>query len=410
MGLADLPLELKLRVLSFLKQQDLCRLACVSREFRRLALDPSLWKRLELSGDPDAGVVAELLARATMLDELVLTQCPRVRPWAELVPERLRKLDLGYSAHVDADTLALFVDRCPSLSHVIVDGCPDVDDEAVEVLCRLPKLELLNLRHCRRVTADGLRVIASARRMRCLSLTGIDGIGDSVFSEVVQALSKELVFFELDGEYVTDAGLAYLLRCDELTSFGLYNADSLTDAGMETIKAVGVSRVGLCSVSLMDQSDATRYLGQSSAESTLRALLRGRGCPALPAPVLPSCPHLEVLALQNCWDITEDGLAIVVARCKNLRHLDLRGLYKVTGSSLRKLPKCLPKLRILSLACCCLVPDGLPSFLASKVPGLKVYGYDETEAMPQSDPEDPFVSDAEDEPAEDTQADTPAGE
>ncbi|CAN7987069.1 unnamed protein product [Ixodes pacificus] len=80
---------------------------------------------------------------------------------------------------------------------------------------------------------------------------------------------------------------------------------------------------------------------------------------------------------------------------RNLTDLDLRGLYKVTGSSLRKMPPCLPCLRRLGLERCCQVPDGLPSYLAGRVPGLMVYGFDGSLALAQPDMEDPFLSEEE---------------
>lgn len=92
---------------------------------------------------------------------------------------------------------------------------------------------------------------------------------------------------------------------------------------------------------------------------------------------------------------------------RNLTDLDLRGLYKVTGSSLRKMPPCLPCLRRLGLERCCQVPDGLPSYLAGRVPGLMVYGFDGSLALARPDMEDPFLS--EEEP-EDTSSEEAPGD
>ncbi|KAG0428998.1 hypothetical protein HPB47_024065 [Ixodes persulcatus] len=409
-GLADLPIELKLRVLSFLDQRDLCRVACVSREFRELSQDPCLWKRVAIEGDLDARVVARLLDRASMLEELSLRECTAVAPWAERGFDGLRALDLGFSADVDAEAVTRFVERCPSLTHVNLEGCGEVDDAAVAVLCRLPQLTSLNLCQCRQVTDDGLVMIArEACSLRSLNVAGIDGTSDSALCELARGLSDRLESLELDGEHVTDAGLAHLQQCHQLTSFSMGYADSLTDASMDTIKSLSSLRHLTLRRGLWLGGDALAGLFEGGSLRELVSLELGNmplGDKGLEA-LAEGCPFLEVLFLANCWDVTEDGLATIVARCRNLTDLDLRGLYKVTGSSLRKMPPCLPCLRRLGLERCCQVPDGLPSYLAGRVPGLMVYGFDGSLALARPDMEDPFLS--EEEP-EDTSSEEAPGD
>ncbi|EEC14535.1 F-box/leucine rich repeat protein, putative [Ixodes scapularis] len=366
-GLADLPIELKLRVLSFLDQRDLCRVACVSREFRELSQDPCLWKRVAIEGDLDARVVARLLDRASMLEELSLRECSAVAPWADRGFDGLRTLDLGFSADVDAEAVTRFVERCPSLTHVNLEGCGEVDDAAVAVLCRLPQLTSLNLCQCRQVTDDGLVMIArEACSLRSLNVAGIDGTSDRsglpTLCELARGLSDRLESLELDGEHSLSS-LRHLTIRRGLWLGGDALASLFEGGSLRELVSLELGNMPL-------------------GDKGLKVLVDG-------------CPFLEVLFLANCWDVTEDGLATIVARCRNLTDLDLRGLYKVTGSSLRKMPPCLPRLRRLGLERCCQVPDGLPSYLAGRVPGLMVYGFDGSLALARPDMEDPFVSEEE---------------
>lgn len=402
--LVDLPIELKLRVLSYLEQQDLCRLACVSRHFRELAHDPCLWRKITIECDLDEDVTASLVERTTMLKELSLRHCFQLMPWTDRCYDELVSLDLSFSCGVDAELVARFVERCPSLSHVSLEGCWDVDDMAVEELCRLPRLTSLNLSQCRQVTSHGLVTLArKARRLCSLNVTGIDNVSDWALCNVVWGLSDRLVSLALDGEHVSALGLAHLQQCGKIRSFSLVCAHNLTDAGMDAIKSLSSLR------------RLTLRRGHWLSADTLAGLFRGEGLRDLVAlelgtmpledagiqHLVDGCPHLEVLSLPYCSDVTEDGLATIVARCKNLTDLDITGMYTVTGVSLRDLPATLPRLRKLVLEMCYQVPSGLPSFLAGRVPGLKVYDLDGKQALPCPEMEDPFLAHGDMSPADD---------
>ncbi|EEC14536.1 F-box/leucine rich repeat protein, putative [Ixodes scapularis] len=91
--------------------------------------------------------------------------------------------------------------------------------------------------------------------------------------------------------------------------------------------------------------------------------------------LVKGCPHLQVLSLPWCWDITEAGLATIVNNCPNLESLVLLGLYKIHGFCLAGLAVSMPKLRYLHLEQCNEVVDLLLESLARRLPHLRVYNY-----------------------------------
>jgi hypothetical protein len=86
MSLEQLPDELLLKALSFLCHKDLCTVSEVSKKFRRLAFDPTLWKHIVLDDLPPITLECWrlMVSRCTLLTSLYIVQ------QGENTPELLR--------------------------------------------------------------------------------------------------------------------------------------------------------------------------------------------------------------------------------------------------------------------------------------------------------------------------------
>ncbi|KAG0429115.1 hypothetical protein HPB47_023957 [Ixodes persulcatus] len=177
----DLPCELQLLVLSYLSHGELVLVARVSKALRRLAYDPCLWRTVTVREDMDDRWLWGALDRLSQLEALTLRRSPLVTAWAAHAARfpKLRLLDVGCSLDVNGAALSHFVDGCPLLSHLNVEGCKGVDDAAVEALCQLAGLVSVNMSHCCQVTDDGLLALArGCPRLVSLNVDGISRITD----------------------------------------------------------------------------------------------------------------------------------------------------------------------------------------------------------------------------------------
>lgn len=60
------------------------------------------------------------------------------------------------------------------------------------------------------------------------------------------------------------------------------------------------------------------------------------------------CPQLQQLDVENCRDITEDGVRLVVANCKHLREINLQHCRKVSANIVDRMILLRPSLKIIA--------------------------------------------------------------
>lgn len=376
----DLPCELQLQVFSYLTHCELTVVARVSNSFRRLAYDPSLWKRVQVDSDCDAASFGALLDRAPLLEDLTMRASPHVLELAtrSLAVRRLRLLDIGFSVGVTCLAVSSLVNVCTELSHLNVEGCKAVDDGAVAALCRLPYFVSLNISHCGLVTDEGIVAVArGCPHLRFLNADGIPGITDRAVCELGHRLGHQLISLELDGEELTDASFEALRICKRLRTLGISYAENLSDASLACIQ--GLHELRQLKIRRGPRL-TSRGLGRMFENQNLANLVRleldslALDDEAL-ALLVRGCPQLHTLELPWCWDITENGLATIVGNCQNLVNLVLLGLFKIHGFCLSELPARMPRLRCIHLEQCNEVVDLLLESLARRIPELKVFNY-----------------------------------
>lgn len=176
-----LPIELLLKIFSYLSQYELCwTVALVCHRWRSYAYNPVLWKKLELSLNLSDPLWCEdarnnLFKRTTMVKHLTLTV--KQNDW--LISTYLVFAITG-TKELFAVFQSLFLELLDSLLPKIstleslnVDGCILINDDCIEKLSQLKDLKALSIACCD-VSEDG--IIAFAKGIRCLCSLNIDGI------------------------------------------------------------------------------------------------------------------------------------------------------------------------------------------------------------------------------------------
>jgi Leucine-rich repeat (LRR) protein len=205
------------------------------------------------------------------------------------------------------------VGRLPELRILeLVDA--DVTDAGLRHLAGLGKLVSLSLRGCRRITGAGLKAIAGLQALRALDLSGtrVDDAG-------LARLGRRpgLRHLGLAGLGITDAGLRALGPLPALVSLDLHGTP-VTDAGLASLGAMpGLRRALLAETAVGD--GALRHLAASRG---LRVLdLDGTAVTDAGAAFLARLPDLRRLSLRHAH-LTDRGCA-ALAGLVSLRHLDL---------------------------------------------------------------------------------------
>lgn len=105
----------------------------------------------------------------------------------------LRALNLGFVASVNASALTTLLAAVPQLSVLVLDACSNVDDDAVRVLGRFPKLTSLDLSWCGKLTLDGVMHLCRSNLARTLRRLSIGPVAEpgSVAQDDAESFGEE---------------------------------------------------------------------------------------------------------------------------------------------------------------------------------------------------------------------------
>ena len=151
-----LPVEILHKVFSYLTTKELCTtVAPVCKLWSDLAYDPIHWQKLDLNsfGSPPEEVFCKLIDRCHLLRDFSISSHHDLTHSGILYlvehSPMLKSLNLGFSRNVDVCLLEKIVDNCTELENLNIEGVAFSDAEAVaSLLCKLTKLNSLNLSHC----------------------------------------------------------------------------------------------------------------------------------------------------------------------------------------------------------------------------------------------------------------------
>ncbi|KAH7048012.1 hypothetical protein BKA57DRAFT_394232, partial [Linnemannia elongata] len=292
----------------------------VSRSWRSIAMDGSLWKVIDTTRfykiikDDQLrvlGTAASNFLRYANFRGCVQLSGDSLRAIAEHCPN-VERLDLTGCRSVSSKSIADVCMNMPLLLHLELAGLQSVNNytlQAMAVYCR--SLQVLNLAWCKQISGFGLsNLTRSCQDLRKLNVSGCSGLEDRWMPVMGMNLPR-------------------------LREICLNGCGSLTDRGL----------IGL----LSGLSARLDYLGLSHCRLLTTEALRAIGhyCNR----------HLRRLELSGCESLGDEGLIILAQNCTRLRLLDLEDVNLLTDASLRAFGMYLPKLERLSLSYCENVTD-----------------------------------------------------
>ncbi|KAG0333534.1 hypothetical protein BG000_009093 [Podila horticola] len=229
LGFDKLPREIKVHVFRYLTTFQLIRVSRVSRAWRNIALDGSLWKAIDTTR-----------YYKTIQDDQLLNLGVSASGFLRYV--NFRVLSSKYNsgcAQLSSDSLSTIAEHCPNVERLDLTGCRKLSSkaladvcmnmtslihldlaslsavnnytlQAMAVYCR--SLRVLNLAWCRHITGAGLsKLTKSCQELQKLNVSGCSGMEDRWMPTMGMNLPrlKELC---LNGcQSLTDRGLIGLL-------------------------------------------------------------------------------------------------------------------------------------------------------------------------------------------------------
>lgn len=194
----------------------------------------------------------------------------------------LRSLNLSNSLVTDQG-VRYFATRSPELTHLNLQGCPNITDLSLSVVAQFcKKLKVINISGCSKITNYSLQLLAqeckeNLQEINANECKGITSEGGNLFNY--------LAFF-----------------CPNLKRLMLRDT-----------KVTGAELVRLCSAKKISFIELNLQGLSSLTDEDLYAIAESQ-------------PYLEVLHLSFCYRVTLRGLQYLAARCLNLLELHLFGL------------------------------------------------------------------------------------
>ncbi|KAF9549562.1 hypothetical protein EC957_003514 [Mortierella hygrophila] len=183
-----LPREIKIHIFRYLSTFQLVRVSRVSRSWRSIAMDGSLWKVIDTTRFYNIikddqlrvlGTAASGFLRYANFRGCVQLSGESLRAIAEHCPN-VERLDLTGCRSVSSKSIADVCMNMPLLLHLELAGLQSVNNytlQAMAVYCR--SLQVLNLAWCKQISGFGLsNLTRSCQDLRKLNVSGCGGLED----------------------------------------------------------------------------------------------------------------------------------------------------------------------------------------------------------------------------------------
>lgn len=182
----DLPVELIVKIFSYLTTRELClNVAPVCRKWRQISLDHSLWKSLDFSTRPHLSSLNLLwvMRRAPLLKQLIVSGRVNItRAEVAIFTECCRgiqDIDFGFCDNLSGDMIQCLSDNCLDLMKINVEGCDNLQKNCLKYLVKCKKLSHLNFSHCMFLQDSGVIFLAKGLPIiRSINLDGISFLTD----------------------------------------------------------------------------------------------------------------------------------------------------------------------------------------------------------------------------------------
>ena len=326
----DLPGELRMEVLGYLRPKELVRCSTVNKAWHQMCFDGQLWSSLDTSEyyrDISADALIRIIATAgPFVRDLNLRGCVQLRErwnyqgFAD-VCKNLENISIE-GCLIDRASIHCFLLSNSRLVHINLSGLSTATNQAMRIIgTRCPKVEHLNVEWCNNIDTKGIRyVVEGCHNLKDLRVGEVQGWEDV---EVMRSLFERNTLERLiltNCETLTDEAFTALIE-------GVDNEyDYLTGRAIVPPRR-------------LKHLDLTRCRGLT--DSAIKKLAH-------------NVPLLEGLQLSKCHALTDDSLTDLLPTVPMLTHLDLEELAELTNATLQSLSSsaCTKNLQHLSISYC----------------------------------------------------------
>ena len=329
---ADVPYELALHILGFLKPKEIVRCSVVSRAWYKMCFDGQLWTNVDAADyyrDIPAASLTRIMTKAgPFVRDLNLRGCVQMpERWGadgQNVSDVCRNLEYFSleDCRIDRSSIHYFLLRNPRLVHINFHGLKDLSNSALRTIaqgCR--QLEYLNVSWCTGIDTRGLlRVVQSCPHLRDLRAGEVRGFNDRAI-------------------------LLELFERNNLERLALSHCIDLDDDSLQMLMQGEKPLVDPFTNRAAVPPRKLRHLDLSRCKA-----VSSRGVQSLAYNV----PNLEGLQLSHCEGITDTALYGIFESVPRLTHLDLEELDELTNTSLQNLARSpsAPRLKHLNISYC----------------------------------------------------------
>ncbi|KAF9392916.1 hypothetical protein CPB97_007442 [Podila verticillata] len=385
LGFDKLPREIRVHVFRYLTTFQLIRVSRVSRIWRNIAMDGSLWKVIDTTRYYKAiqddqllnlGVSASGFLRYVNFRGCAQLSSDSLSTIAEHCPN-VERLDLTGCRQLSSKALADVCMNMTSLIHLDLASLVAVNNytlQAMAVYCR--SLRVLNLAWCRHITGAGLsKLTKSCQELQKLNVSGCSGMEDRWMPTIGMNLPRLKELCMNGCQSLTDRGLIGLLSGLSVGSTKKYRKRRNMRRLSSSIRvaALGEDPLVSHSSSCLDDNDydeddedslddmdkdAESDNDASDDEDTEQGASEGaQDGSGLPLPSQSPHPHqeglqtrLRYLGLSNCRQLTQEALRAVGHHCsRHLRRLEISGCGNFGDEGLIYLAQHCTSLRLLDL-------------------------------------------------------------
>lgn len=285
------------------------------------------------------GMIVRACLSFPMLRKLELSQAVAVSDAgviavASLVP-RLEECRIRANETVSSLS-ARALSACKHLRVLDMAFCDRMDDDAAPYLRNLPRLRDLNISKWS-ITDKFCNVMANASSLESLQLTSCEGLTDASCVALAKRAPRLRLLNIRECRRISDAGVRALSNCKALEYIDLSFNDRISDYSTE---ALGSSLLQLRTVRLSQcagLTDATAtYLGKSSSLQNVK--LSWCFLTDETAAALRDCQTIEIINLSGCGRLTDDAIADL-AQLPRLRRLKLTYCERLTDQCVLALCK-----------------------------------------------------------------------
>ncbi|CAK8677913.1 unnamed protein product [Clavelina lepadiformis] len=425
---ARLPVEIWLQIFGDLPQSTLLFVVrYVCRFFKSLTFDPSLWRKIDLNKWKENTTLSFLQIKDSVLlaedeetDADMRNIVAKLLKYGDLsstdlftpVISRVSKsllsmsfsrytgdfvfgshersllyecsnivcLDLAFCDNITTPILDEISLNCEKIETLILQGCSEVNDDAMKAVSTFKHLTKLDISHCAAVTDVGINFLAG---MPCRILHFLsDGVLHLSDWGVLNLVSHqtEIECLVLDGEDLTD--ISVIVSCRHLANlqkFQMSFCSKLTDQSILALCGkVRLQRLHLRKISSQVSTQALVRLFQEEPLANLRDLAI---CDTehvnddVINTISSGCPLLQRIHLDWCCEASDKSISELFQLCRELEHVSLVGLVRLKGPWLINVDHHLPKLRHLDLSLCNDIPDAQLYKLVLRKRDIVAYTY-----------------------------------